>query len=98
MYKWKYMYDAYISHLLHIFVTSISIILLIHVTYYFHIIVKKVFRENISTLEEVIKNLVTIGGTNAHYRKALECIKVNIRIFFSLRVIYIYIFSSSLYF
>lgn len=39
-----------------------------------------VVRESLSTLERIIELLVTTGGTNAHYRKAVSCVKVFISV------------------
>lgn len=37
---------------------------------------KAIIRESIVTLGRIIDLLISTGGTNAHYRKAIACMKV----------------------
>ena len=38
--------------------------------------VERVIRESLSALRRIVELLVTTGGTNAHFRKSLACLKV----------------------
>ena len=38
---------------------------------------RAIVRESIVTLSRIIDLLISTGGTNAHYRKAISCTKVN---------------------
>lgn len=37
---------------------------------------RAVVRQSLATLQRIVELLVTTGGTNAHFRKAVGCLKV----------------------
>lgn len=46
---------------------------------------ESIIAESLSALRRIVDMLVTTGGSNAHYRKALSCLKVNVQRLFTVK-------------